>query len=139
MSEGQKETIDWLRSLKRPTWIPPDRIMQPLWTIIYTIVIVSFGSVFFMALNGQLPWVGVATPFALNLLFHFAYPSIRLNLRSNVLTTINALLIVGTLIWGIVVIWSYAPWICIANIPYLLVAAFTTVLQSTITAMNWGK
>ena len=64
-------------------------------------------------LRRQLPWRALL-PFALNLLFNLVYTPIQL------------------------VIWPRVRWVAYVNIPYLLWVAFATVLQLTITALNWS-
>ncbi|MEZ4103426.1 MAG: tryptophan-rich sensory protein [Candidatus Paceibacterota bacterium] len=49
---------------------------------------------------------------------------------------IDIVLVLGTLIWAMIVIWPYAKWIAYANIPYLLWVCFATVLQLSITYLN---
>jgi tryptophan-rich sensory protein len=78
-------------------------------------------------------------PFALNLLFNFAFTPLQFGLKSNVLATIDILLILATLIWAMRSIYPYAPWVTYAQIPYLLWVTFATLLQLTITYLNYGK
>ncbi|MCD8494995.1 MAG: tryptophan-rich sensory protein [Candidatus Pacebacteria bacterium] len=50
---------------------------------------------------------------------------------------IDIFLILGTLIWALIVIFPIARWVAFINIPYLLWVSFATVLQVTITMINW--
>jgi tryptophan-rich sensory protein len=35
-------TVDtWYRTLRKPTWTPPDRVFGPVWTVLYTLIGVS--------------------------------------------------------------------------------------------------
>lgn len=129
------EAYDWYKTLVKPPWAPPNWLFGPVWGILYAIIAVSFGTVFILALTKQIPWV-VVVPFVLNLVFNFAFSPIQFGLRSNVLAAIDILLVIGTLVWALVAIWPYAPWIVYANIPYLLWVVYATVLQLTITALN---
>jgi tryptophan-rich sensory protein len=100
---------------------------------------VTFGSVFYKAFTKEISWF-IALPFALNLLFNFAFTPIQFGLRNNLLASIDILLVLGTLIWALFAIWqasSSLHWIAYANIPYLLWVLFATVLQVTITYLNW--
>jgi len=58
-------------------------------------------------------------------------------LQSNLLAGIDILLVLGTLIWLMVAIFPYAQFVAFANIPYLAWVSFATVLQLTITYLNW--
>ncbi len=44
-----------------------------------------------------------------------------------------------TIIWMILVIWPYYRWIAVAQVPYLIWVSLATVLQLSITWMNWGR
>jgi len=109
-----------------------------VWTVLDSIIAVSFGTVFYKAFTKQIPWI-VALPFVLNLIFNFAFTPIQFGLKNNLLALIDILLVIGTLIWALVLLWSAVPelrWVVYANIPYLLWGTFATVLQLTITLLN---
>jgi benzodiazapine receptor len=128
----------WYAQLIKPTWAPPSWLFGPVWTVLYAVITVSFGTVFYKAFTKQLPWI-VALPFALNLLFNFIFTPIQFGLKNNLLASLDILLVVGTLIWALIAIWHAAPelrWIAYANIPYLVWGTFATVLQLTITYLN---
>ena len=129
---------NWYSQLIKPTWAPPGWLFGPVWTVLYAIIAVTYGTVFFKALTGKLSWI-VALPFALNLIFNFAFTPIQFGLKNNLLAALDILLVVGTLIWALVAVWQATPelrWVVYANIPYLLWGIFATVLQITITYLN---
>jgi translocator protein len=131
-------TYNWYSALIKPTWAPPSWLFGPVWTVLYIVIAVTYGTVFYKAWTGKLPWA-VALPFALNLIFNFAFTPIQFGLKNNLLATLDILLIVGTLIWALVAIWKASPvlrWVVYANIPYLAWGVFATVLQITITYLN---
>lgn len=78
----------------------------------------------------------VILPFILNLIFNFAFSPIQFGLKNNLLASIDIVLILGTLIWAMIVIYPYARWVSYIQIPYLLWVSFATVLQITITYLN---
>ncbi|MEI6490252.1 MAG: tryptophan-rich sensory protein [bacterium] len=60
-------------------------------------------------------------------------------MKNNLLASIDILLVVGTLIWALYVIWNKVPelrWVVYANIPYLLWGTFATCLQLTVNYLN---
>jgi tryptophan-rich sensory protein len=131
-------TYNWYSQLIKPTWAPPSFIFGPVWTILYAIIAVSFGTVFYKAFTGKITWM-VALPFALNLFFNFIFTPIQFGLKNNLLASIDILLVLGTLIWALVSIWNASSelrWVAYANIPYLLWVSFATFLQITITYLN---
>lgn len=131
-------TVNWYSQLIKPTWAPPSWLFGPVWTVLYAIIAVTYGTVFYKAYAGKLPWI-VALPFALNLIFNLAFSPIQFGLKNNLLAALDILLVVGTLIWALVAVWHASPdlrWVVYANIPYLLWGIFATVLQITITYLN---
>jgi len=129
-------TSSWYSRLRKPSWSPPGWLFGPVWAVLYIIITVSFGSVFYKAFIGQWPWL-VTLPFVLNLIFNFTFTLLQFGLQNNLLAAIDIVLILGTLIWALVLVWSHAHWIVYANIPYLLWVTFATILQFTITYLNW--
>jgi benzodiazapine receptor len=132
------DTYTWYSQLIKPTWAPPSWLFGPVWTVLYLIIAVTFGTVFYRALKGKLPWM-VALPFALNLIFNVAFTPLQFGLKNNLLAAIDVVLVVVTLVWGLVALWRAAPdlrWVVYANIPYLLWGTFATILQLTITFLN---
>lgn len=132
------DAYSWYSTLIKPDWAPPAWVFGPVWTILYAIIAVSFGTVFYNAIKRQLPWM-VALPFALNLIFNFAFTPLQFGLQNNLLAAIDIILVLTTLIWAFVSVWHRAPslrWVVYANIPYLLWVSFATSLQLTITYLN---
>ncbi len=127
----------WYQTLTKPSWAPPAWLFGPVWTVLYAIIAVSFGATFYKIAEGQLPKI-TALPFALNLVSNLAFAPIQFGLRNNILAAIDILLVLATLVWTIAAIYPYANWIALVNIPYLLWVLFATVLQLTITALNWN-
>lgn len=81
----------------------------------------------------------IALPFALNLVFNFAFTPIQFGLKNNLLSSVDILLVVGTLIWALYALWHASPdlrWVVYVNIPYLAWGIFATCLQLTITYLN---
>ncbi len=131
-------TYDWYSRLKKPAWAPPSWLFGPVWTVLYVIIAVSFSAVLYAAFTGTLAWI-VALPFVLNLIFNFAFTPIQFGLKNNLLAALDILLVVGTLIWALVAVWSASPglhWVSLANLPYLLWGLFATCLQLTVTYLN---
>jgi translocator protein len=122
----------------RPDWAPPSWVFGPVWSVLYTIIFISFGVIFYKSFKKQISF-SVALPFILNLIFNFLFTPIQFGLKNNFLASIDILLVVGTLVWGMWVVCKKAPklkWAVYANIPYLLWGLFATVLQLTITYLN---
>lgn len=126
----------WYLDLIKPTWAPPGWLFGSVWSVLYIIIFASFGFVFYKIWQGELPRI-IALPFALNLLFNFAFTPIQFGLKSNALAAVDILLVLVTLVWALYIIYPHFKWVALINIPYLLWVCFATVLQLTITYLNW--
>lgn len=125
----------WYEALVKPSWAPPAWVFGPVWMVLYVIIAASFGAVFWKAYKKELSRI-IALPFALNLVFNFAFTPLQFGLQNNLLAAIDILLILATLVWALVAVWRHVRWVVLVNIPYLLWVAFATVLQFTITFLN---
>jgi translocator protein len=125
----------WYAKLKKPPWAPPAGVFGPVWSFLYIIIAVSFGYVFIQLFQGDLSWM-VVLPFILNLLFNFSFTPLQFGLKNNLLAAVDIVLVLITLIWAMVVIGAYIPWVAYINIPYLLWVGFATALQLEITRLN---
>jgi benzodiazapine receptor len=127
--------MTWYAALTKPMWAPPAWLFGPVWSVLYLIIFVSFGSVFVRVYRGEIPPM-VAVPFVLNLIFNAAFSPIQFRLQNNVLASIDILLIFGTILWMFVAIWPYMRGVVYANMAYLLWVSFATILQLSITWLN---
>ena len=131
-------TQEWYSQLIKPFWAPPASLFGPVWIILYAIIFISFGLVFYKIFTREISWL-VGLPFILNLVFNFAFTPIQFGLKNNLLASFDILLVVVSLVWALVAIWYLVPelrWLVYVNIPYFLWGSFATILQLTITYMN---
>jgi benzodiazapine receptor len=128
-------TYSWYQQLIKPKFAPPAWIFGPVWTILYIIIFISFGTVFYKVFTGQLHPI-VALPFTLNLIFNFSFTPLQFGLKSNILAAIDIVLALATLIWLEVYIYPILKWVSLVNIPYLMWVSFATVLQLYVTYLN---
>lgn len=122
--------------LIKPTWAPPSFLFGPVWTVLYCIIAYTYIWVFVSVYKKQIPRA-VALPFILNLIFNFSFTPIQFGLKNNLLASIDIVLVLITIIWSMCAVYKYKRSITYAQIPYLLWVSFATVLQITITWMNW--
>ena len=129
------QTYTWYSKLIKPSWAPPSWLFGPVWSVLYILIFISFGTVFYKVFTRELPAI-IALPFALNLLFNIIFSPIQFTLQNNYLAAIDIALVLITLIWAMVAIYPHIKWVALINIPYLLWVCFATVLQFTVTYLN---
>lgn len=129
-------TYSWYQNLIKPTWAPPSYLFGPVWTFLYIVIFVSFGYVLNLYLTKKIPFI-VLLPFILNIIFNLAFSPIQFGLKNNILAAVDILLVLMTLVWALFSIYPRIAWVAYVNIPYLLWVSFATVLQFTVTYLNW--
>ncbi len=134
-NKNMEQTRVWYETLMKPSWAPSAWLFGPVWSVLYVIIAISFGTVFYKAYKGIIPKM-TALPFALNLIFNLIYSPIQFTLHNNLLASFDILLVLGTLIWALLAIRPYMKWVTRTNIPYLAWVSFATVLELTITYLN---
>lgn len=130
------ETTTWYATLLKPTWAPPAWVFGPVWTVLYAIIIISFGYVLYKVWQGVIPF-WVAVPFILNIFFNLVFTPIQFGLQNNLLAAIDISLVLATLVWALYVIYPFVPWVVYVNIPYVVWVCIATALQFSITYLNW--
>jgi tryptophan-rich sensory protein len=130
------ESYSWYATLIKPTWAPPAWLFGPVWSVLYTIVAVTFCYVFYKTYIGDIPY-WVALLFVINLIANAAFTPLQFSLQNNLLASIDILIVLASLAAALWYVYPYAPWVAYANIPYLLWVSFASVLQLTITYLNW--
>lgn len=130
------QEYQWYMQLIKPEWAPPSWLFGPVWTVLYVIIAITFVMVFYKVWKKQWPY-SLAVPFALNLVFNFLFTPIQFGLRNNLLAAVDIALVLVTLIWAMRDVYPKDKRITYALIPYLLWVAFATVLQFSVTVLNW--
>lgn len=128
------ESVQYSTYIK-PWFSPPSWIFGPVWSVLYVLIIISFGYVFLKIYQGEIPkWV--AWPFAINIVANLSFTPVQFGLNNLPLASLVIVIVLGSLVWSMWAIWQYAPFITYMQIPYLLWVSFATVLQLSITYLN---
>lgn len=130
--------MTWYDALAKPAWTPSPRTIGLVWQTLYPVIIVTFLFVFLQAARRKIDR-RVAWPFVVNLVSNLIFTPIQFGLRNLPLASLDILIVLGSLIWMIAAIWKYHRWVALAQVPYLIWVCIATVLQMSITWMNWGR
>lgn len=125
----------WYRVLRKPSWAPPEWLFAPVWIVLYILMAVSFGYVWFLYFNREISGAIMAL-FVFNLAFNLAFTPILFGFCQLGLVLADVFLTLATLALGLILIYPFAPWVVFANVPYLLWLIFAAILQLKITMMN---
>lgn len=128
-------TYSWYQTLEKPFFAPPSWVFGVAWSILYPIIFISFGMIFYKVFKKDIPTI-VAVPFILNLIFNFLFSPIQFGLKNNLLASADILIVIATLVWGIVLVYPHSKALAYIQIPYLLWGIFATVLQLSILFLN---
>ena len=130
--------IEWYDNLAKPSWTPAPATIGLIWMLLYPVIVISFGFVFLKAFQGMVPR-SLAVPFAINLVANLLFMPIFSGMRSVPLAAVDILIVWGTIIWCVVAVWPHFKSVAVAQGPYFVWVSIATVLQMSITWMNWGK
>jgi benzodiazapine receptor len=128
---------EWYNSLAKPSWTPAPSTIGLIWSLLYPIIFVTFGFVFLQAIRRKVPW-RVTLPFVINLIANLLFMPFFSGLRNVPLAAIDIVIVWATIIWMSLVIWKHYKWVAVAQVPYFVWVSIATVLQLSITWMNWG-
>ena len=126
----------WYAGIEKPWFAPPSWIFGPVWSVLYVLMALSFGYVFLQVLRKRWP-AGVALPFGINLIANLLFTPIQFGFRNNLLALFDVLVVLGTILWMVVAVWPRARWVAWMQLPYLLWVTFASVLQVSVTLLNW--
>lgn len=126
----------WYSSLIKPNWTPDASTISLIWTILYPIIFISFGIIFYLAWKKKVP-KKIILPFVINLIANFTFTPILFNLQNLSLATLDILIIWATIVWGITLIWKFSKVLALVQIPYLIWVSIAAFLQLSITLANF--
>ena len=128
--------MEWYNSLAKPSWTPEPATIGLIWQILYPIIFITFAFVLVQAVRKKVPGK-VMLPFAINPAANVAFTPIQFGLRSLLLAAADILIVWGTIVWMIAVIWKHHRWVAIAQVPYFIWVSIATALQLSISWSNW--
>lgn len=137
----------WYTSINLPPWAPPVWLFGVAWGIIYPLILVSFGYVFWKSFVTHKWRRYIGMLFAVNLVFNIIYGAGTYLVFSDgqTLSDIDKYYWPAALVISVVLVtipammlsvWERAKWVALAQVPYLAWVCLATGLQFTINFTN---
>ena len=127
---------NWYATLKKPFFAPPSWLFGPVWTVLYVLIAIAFIRTIQLWRQEQLSTQFLSI-FVLNLLSNLAFSPLQFGLQNNLLALIDILVVLATLIYLVWQTRGQQQLIFYLLLPYLIWVAFASVLQVSITVLNF--
>ncbi len=119
----------------QPSFAPPGWIFGPVWTFLYLIMILSFGSAVRLVFSKKLNLI-VLVPIVINIVSNLLWTPFFFRMQNFDLALIDILIVWSSILWIMYIFWNKKRWIAYAQIPYFLWVSFATVLMISIWMLN---
>ena len=129
----QSSVGTWYQSLQKPFWNPPNLAFPVIWTILYTMIGVSFWKIL---CEPKAYCFQLFLAFFLQIFLNFTWSFSFFYLQSPGMGLLNIILLLMAIIWNIKLFWAYSETAAKLLIPYLLWVAYATSLNFTIWYLN---
>lgn len=125
----------WYDNLNKPVWTPDGGTISLIWTILYPIIFITYGIVFYKIYKKKIPKKFI-WPFLINLGANFLFTPIFFGLKNLPLSTVDILVVWVTIILTIKILWKKEKTLALLQLPYLIWVSIATYLQISITLFN---
>jgi tryptophan-rich sensory protein len=129
----QSSIETWYPSLQKPFWNPPNLAFPIVWTILYTMIGVSFWKILCKPKAYRL---SVFLAFSIQIFLNFTWSFSFFYLQSPSMGLFNIILLLMAIIWNTKVFWLYSKIAAKLLIPYLLWVGYATSLNLAIWYLN---
>lgn len=126
------------KNYKRPALSPPPYLFGIVWPILYILIFISYGYIFWQAIVGNISGL-ITIPFIINLIANGLFTYFQFKLKNNLLAAIDIVIVLATIIWTMALAWPNYHWVTYMQIPYLVWVTFATYLQISVTILNRKK
>lgn len=132
MVTGPVVQSEWYQNLQQPAFAPPSSVFAPVWTTLYTLMVIAYILVWRTGSSAKSWRVAFAVQAGLNLFWSLMFFGART--PEGGLAVIFMLL--AAIVVNMVLFWKHSRWAGILLIPYLLWVSFATVLNASIASLN---
>lgn len=125
----------WYNQLSKPWFAPPSWLFGPVWSVLYVLIAIAVVLSIKELLQKSVPQ-RLYVVIALNLTSNVAFTPLQFGLQNNLLALIDILIVLTTTWWWIYITRTKTliTWLLL---PYALWVSFATVLQISITVLNF--
>ena len=125
---------EWYAQINKPTWVPPNYIFGPVWTVLYIMMGVAAWLVWKQGgFSGTAP---ALTFFVIQLVLNAAWTWIFFGLYQPGLAFLEILVLWLAIVITIVAFWRVRPLAAGLLIPYLFWVSFASILNYSIWRLN---
>lgn len=129
----QSSVGTWYQSLQKPFWNPPNVAFPIVWTILYTMIGLSFWKIL---CDSRAYRLEVFSAFFVQLLLNFMWSFSFFYLQSPIMGLLNIIFLLIAIAWNIKVFWHYSEIAAKLLIPYLLWVGYATSLNFALWYLN---
>lgn len=129
------QNYEMYQTMLKPEWSPPGWLFGPVWTVLYVLIIISYGYVICQVFQKHLSWT-VLIPFVINIIANVLFTYLRFTQNNLLLWLIDIAVVLITIIITMIVIWPHHRWVAYMQIPYLLRVCFASVLATSVFLLN---
>ncbi len=124
----------WYKSIKKPSWNPPDKVFAPVWITLFLMMAVAGWIVWERLPNGGSYWP--ITLFGMQLILNIAWSALFFALRRPDFALMEIILLWFMILWTTITFWS-VYWIAgVLFLPYLFWVSFAVFLNYSIWRLN---
>ena len=129
---GLTDLTPWYRTLRKPSWQPPDWLFGPAWTVILALASWSL----YLALSAEEQPVLVVALFVANGLFNIVWSPLFFRSQRPDWALIEVPFLWLSILVPMVVLWPISQTASLLLLPYLLWVSFAAFLNLTIVRLN---
>ncbi|MEF2175572.1 MAG: TspO/MBR family protein [Candidatus Absconditabacteria bacterium] len=119
----------------KPDWAPPSYLFGIVWPILYILIFISYGFVFYKAFKKEIS-ITFTIPFIINLLSNFTFTYLWFTKGNLLAGFIDIIIVWMTIVITIIISWKKFKRVSYMQIPYLIRVSFASVLAYRIYVNN---
>lgn len=130
-----EENNPWYYALRKPSFQPPGWVFGPVWTILYTLMGVSF---FIILRSSGENKIRALVIFGIQLILNFLWTYLFFNVNNLRYSLIDILILDFFVIWNIIEFYKINKTARMLLVPYILWLSVATTLNISLITLNPG-